>query len=47
MNITVNYSNIKRDIMISQGANDGRFVSKIVGNKKKEASKKECRHYRY
>jgi hypothetical protein len=40
---TVNYGKIKRDLMLKQGAYDGRFKPKIVKNKKKEANKKACR----
>jgi hypothetical protein len=40
---TVNYRKISRELAIKQGAYDGRFTTKIVTNKKKEASKKACR----
>lgn len=39
----VNYGKIKRDLMISQGARDGRFSTKVVQDKKKKANKNACR----
>ena len=39
----VNYKKISRDIYLSQGANDGRFTTKVVEDKKKKASRKACR----
>jgi hypothetical protein len=39
----VNMGKIKRGIMLTQGAYDGRFAPKVVNNKKKQASKDACR----
>ena len=39
----VNYKKISRGLAISQGAYDGRFREKVVVDKKKKNSKKECR----
>ena len=43
MKNTVNYKKISRDIALKQGAYDGRYTTKIVVDKKKQASKKACR----
>jgi hypothetical protein len=39
----VNMGKIKRDIMLSQGAYDGRFKPRVVKDKKRHASKTACR----
>ena len=39
----VNYKKISRDAFIKAGANDSRFTTKVVEDKKKKASRNACR----
>ena len=39
----VNYKKISRDAFIKAGANDSRFTTKVVEDKKKKASRTACR----
>ena len=39
----VNYKKISRDAFIKVGANDGRFTTKVVEDKKKKESRNACR----
>lgn len=40
------FKSATREIFIEKGFNDGRFLNKIVPNKKKEFSKKSCRNWK-
>ena len=41
---TLNYNKQKREDMITAGAYDGRYRSRMVKDKKKEQQKKLCRN---
>lgn len=40
------FKSATREIFIEKGFNDGRFLNKIVPNKKKEFNKKSCRNWK-
>jgi hypothetical protein len=45
--IKINFRKISRKIALSQGAYDGRFISKVVTNKKKKFNKEFCKKFKY